>query len=237
MTRARVRLVLVVAGIVPLVLALGFATKVLVMLSHDRDGRSSFTDGEYLAAAGEFSSNGSLNWFESWVSAFDEGAARHADGDLAGALVLYEKALADVPRKQECSVRINASLAHESLGDAAAEDSNTDEATAQYQAGIDVLAEGGCPTDAGDQEQTDDAAAVDERLREKLEQQSEQSDKPDKNGQQDPQDGQQDDGPTPEERRQQRKERRLEERNDDAIEEQQEYDDSNIDRDFSQYHW
>lgn len=235
MTRAQVRLFLALAGVVPLLLALGFAAKVVVMLSHDRDGRGGFADGDYLGAAAEFASNRSLNWFEPWVTSFDEGAARHADGDLTGALALYDRALEDVPRREECTVRINAALAHEALGDAAAEDGDRQEARAQYQAGIDVLADGDCPTDAGrGQEQTDDAAAVDERLREK-EQQAE-SDQQDQNGQQDPPpDDQQ--GPSPEDEERQRKERRLEERNDDAIEEQQDYEDSRRDRDYSQYHW
>lgn len=249
MTRSRMRLVLVLAGLVPLVLALLFALKVLVMLSHDRDGRSGFTDGNYLAAAGEFSSNGSLNWFEPWVSSFDEGAARHAGGDLDGALDLYGKALEDVPHEDECTVRINAALAHETLGDNALDDGaadGADEAQAQWQAGIDVLAEGRCPTDSGrGQDQTDDAAAVDKRLRDKLQQQQSQDQKPDKDkkkdqGKQQPQDDK-DGGQSPEERRQQReeqrKERRLEKRNDGAIEEQQQYDDSHLDRDYSEYHW
>lgn len=239
MTRARLRMVLVLAGLLPLLVALAFALKVLTMLSHDRDGRDGFAGGEYVSAADEFAANDSLNWFEPWISAFDEGAARHADGDYDGALARYATALEDVPEREECTVRINAALAHESLGDAAAEDGDGEEATAQWQAGIDTLSEGGCPTDAGrGQDQTDDAAAVDQRLRQKLQQQQQQ-DQQDEQQQDQQQDGQ--DRQTPQEKREQRqqdrKERRLDERNDDAIEEQQDYEDSNRERDYSEYHW
>jgi len=270
-TRTRLRMILVLAGIVPTLVALLFAVKVVAMLSHDRDGRSQFDDAEYVGAADEFSANGSVNWFEPWVAAFDEGAARHADGDLEGALERYAAALEDVPAEDECTVRINIALADETLGDIALEEGDGDEATGWWQAGIDALAEGDCPTDSGrGKEQTEDAAAVDQRLRDKLQQQQQQDDQQQDDQQQDDQqqddqqqddqqqddqqqddqqqddqqqdDQQQDDQQqTPEERREQRqqerKERRLEERNDDAIEEEQDYEESNRDRDYSQYHW
>jgi hypothetical protein len=236
-TRTQLRMVLVLAGILPSLVALLFAVKVVVMLSHDRDGRGQFDDGAYVGAADEFAANGSINWFEPWVSAFDEGAARHADGDLEGALARYADALEDVPVEEECTVRINIALADETLGDDALAEGDGDEAMAWWQAGIDALAEGGCPTDSGrGEEQTEDAAAVDQRLRDKLQQQQQQEQQQ-QDQQQDPQDQQQ----TPEERREQRqrerKERQLEERNDDAIEEKRDYDEGNQDRDYSEYHW
>lgn len=239
MSRARLRLVLVLAGILPTLVALAFAAKVVTMLSHDRDGRDRFDAGQFVAAADEFDANGALNWFEPWVTAFDEGASRHADGDLDDALELYARALADVPAEEECTVRINAALAHETLGDRAQEEGDAGEAAAQWQAGIDTLAQGGCPTASGrGEDQTRDAAAVDQRLRDKLEQQ--QQDQEQQQDDQD-QDDQQDQQQTPEERREQRqrerKERRLEERNDEAVEEEQDYEDDHRERDYSEYHW
>lgn len=239
MTRSRLRLVLLLAGLVPTLLSLAFAAKVVTMLSNDRDGRERFDAGEFLAAAGEFDANAALNWFEPWVSAFDEGASRHADGDLEAALALYTTALRDVPAEEECTVRINAALAHETLGDAAQEAGDADEAAGHWQAGIDMLAEGGCPADSGrGEDQTKDATAVDQRLRDKLRQQQEQQ-KQDQKNQQDPKDRK--DKQSPEERREQRererKERELEERNDEAIEEQQDHADSRRERDYSEYQW
>jgi len=232
-TRPRLRTALVLAGILPTLVALAFAAKVVTMLSHDRDGRGQFDGTDFVAAADEFDANDTLNWFEPWISAFDEGAARHADGDLEGALERYTTALEDVPVEEECTVRINAALAHETLGDTAAEDDDPDEAAAQWQAGIETLAEGGCPTDSGrGEDQTEDAAAVDQRLRNKLQQQQQQQD-----DQQDQQDQQQTEQEQQEQRERERKDRELEERNDDAIEEKEDYEESNRDRDYSQYHW
>jgi hypothetical protein len=230
-------MILVLAGLLPTLVALLFAVKVVAMLSHDRDGRAQFDDDAYVAATDEFSANGSVNWFEPWIAAFDEGAARHADGDLEAAIDLYLTALDDVPGREECTVRINLALAHETLGDTALEEGDADEAAGWWQAGVDALADGGCPTDSGrGREQTEDAAAVDQRLRDKLQrQQQEQQQEQQQQQQQDDQEQ------TPEERREQRqqerKERRLEERNDDAIEEEQDYEEGKRDRDYSEYHW
>lgn len=228
-------MLLVLAGLVPTLVAVLFAVKVVVMLSHDRDGRDRFADADFLGAADKFAANDTANWFEPWVAAFDEGAARHAAGDLDGALQRYADALEDVPDVEECTVRINIALADEALGDAALDAGDPAGAMAWWQAGIEALAEGGCPVDSGrGPQQTRDAAEVDRRLREKQQQQQNEQE-------QDQQDQQDEQDLTPEERREQRqqerKERRLEERNDDAIEEEQDYEDSNRDRDYSQYHW
>lgn len=236
MTRPRLRMVLVLAGLLPALVALLFAVKVVAMLSHDREGRGQFDDADFFAAADEFSANASLNWFEPWISAFDEGAARHADGDLEQALELYLTALEDVPVAEECTVRINMALADETLGDTALEEGDADEAAGWWQAGIDALAEGGCPSDSGrGAEQTADAAAVDQRLREKLQAQQQQQEQQEEQQQQD------EEQQTPEERQEQReqerKERRLEERNEEAIEEEQDYEEGDLERDYSQYHW
>ncbi len=104
-------MILVLAGILPTLVALLFAVKVVVMLSHDRDGRAQFADADFVGAADEFSANGAVNWFEPWITAFDEGTARHADDDLGRALERYASALEDVPVEEECTVRINIALA------------------------------------------------------------------------------------------------------------------------------
>ncbi|WP_067439689.1 hypothetical protein [Nocardioides jensenii] len=60
----------------------------------------------------------------------------------------------------------------DSGSDEGAEDEPAEDPIKQWQAGRDVLAAGDCPTDSGrGDDQTKDAAAVDERLRQKIEQQ------------------------------------------------------------------
>ncbi|QYJ04049.1 hypothetical protein KUV85_17265 [Nocardioides panacisoli] len=205
----RLRRALWRAGIIPAILVLVVLGKVVVMMSHDDEGRTAFADASFVEAAEEFAENRSWNWFEPWVAPFDEGAARHANQQYPLAIEHYEVALQTVPTVEECTVRINLALAHEALGDRAADGSPPDrqEATARWQAGIDALAEGGCPQESGrGQEQTEQAQDVDERLRQKLEQQDQQDD--------DQQQQQQDDQP----QQQSPQEQELEDRNDEGRE-------------------
>jgi hypothetical protein len=188
-SRRRLRLILLLGGIVPALAVFALLVKVAVMMGHDSTGREEFGDDDFAAAAGEFGANRTLNWFEPWIAPFDEGTAQHAEGDYDAAIARYTEALEDVPAAEECTVRINLALAHEALGDAAQEGPPPDgeEAVQQWQAGIDALAEGDCPTDAGrGEEQTEQAAAVDERLRKKLEQEQQKQQQKKKQQQQQP---------------------------------------------------
>lgn len=228
----RLRRNLLLAGVLPGLLALAFLVKVGLMLTNDSQGRSSFDSGDHAGAADEFAANDRLNWFEPWVASFDEGAARHADGELERAVELYTEALEDVPPEEECTVRINLALAEETLGDTAATDGDPEAAVDHWQAGIDALAAGDCPAHSGrGEEQTDDAAAVDRRLRDKARQQEQQQQQ--QQEQKDKQKQEQQQG----EQKPDPKEKKLEERNGEAIEEKQEYDDANRDRDYSEYQW
>lgn len=206
--RRRLRRALWRAGFVPALLALVVLGKVVVMMSHDDEGRTSFGEGQFIQAAEQFAENRSWNWFEPWIAPFDEGAARHANQQYPTAIDHYEEALQTVPGVEECTVRINLALAHEALGDRAASGSPPDrqEATARWRTGIDVLAAGECPRDSGrGEEQTRQAEDVDQRLRQKLQQQRQQQ-------QQDPQQQQQP------EQQQSPQEQELEDRNDEGRE-------------------
>ncbi len=227
--RARLRRNLVLAGLLPTVLVLLFALEVALTSLNDRAGRDRFGAEAYDDAAGQFGDNRSVNVIEPWVAPFDEGAALHADGDLTGAVESYEAALEDVPSEEACTVRINLALAHEGLGDAALEEGDAAVAIEEWQAGVDVLADGRCPDpDAGtaqDDDQLADAQAVDQRLRDKIEQQQseQQQQQPQDPQQQDPQE--QDDPPDP-------KEEELERRNRQGNEERKDWEDLNEDFDF-----
>lgn len=197
MTRETMRKRLFVAGALPAVLVLAYLLKVTLMLSHNGDGRDRFAQESYGAAADELEANQSLDLFEPWVTAFDEGAARHAAGQLDTAIALYSDALADVPAEQECTVRINLALAHEAAGGALMTQKRPDRAAAEksWQAGVDALAAGGCPEDSpGGADQTADAKAVDDRLQKLLDQQPEKE-----NDKKEPEKEDEPEPPTPEE--------------------------------------
>lgn len=173
--RRGVRTVLMLAGILPVLLVLAFAVKVGLMLRADAEGRDAFDRGDRDGAATAFHDNRTLNWLEPWIAPFDEGASWQADGDPGRAVDLYERALKDVPQREECTVRINLALAHETLGDSSLEDQDTDAAIESWQSGLEALRGGDCPTDAGrGEDQTADAAAVEKRLEEKLQQQQQE---------------------------------------------------------------
>lgn len=203
MSREALRRRLYLVGAVPALLVLALTVKVLLMLSHNGEGRDRFSEDAYGAAADEFGANQTLDLFEPWVTAFDEGAARHADGELDTAIALYADALEDVPAEEECTVRINLALAHEAVGGALMTQKLPDRDAAEkaWQAGVDVLAEGGCPEDAGrGADQTADAKAVDDRLRKLLDKQP-----PEKEEEKDPPKPEEEPPPTPEEKQLERR--------------------------------
>lgn len=231
--RARLRLALVVAGALPALLVLGYLVKVGLMLRHDAAGRDAFERGDHDGAAAEFFDNRDLNWFEPWIAPFDEGASHHAEGAYDEAIAAYGTALEDVPEREECTVRINLALAHEAVGDGQQADRDLDGAIESWQQGIDVLAAGDCPTDSGrGQEQTDDAAEVDERLRDKLQQAQDQQrqQEPDQQPQEQPEQPGEDPDEGGEDPREERLERNNEQGRDQRREEQDLYDDEDYTR-------
>lgn len=170
--RLRWRRRLLLIGILPAVLALLFASKVEVMISVQASGEAAYGTDDFAGAAEKFAANATLNILEPWLSPFNEGAAKQRSEDHEGALMDYRRALDDVPDEQECTVRINMALAHEVLGDTVLPESDATTAMTSWQSGRDLLAAGECPSDAaGGQRQTQYAADVDERLRQKIDEQ------------------------------------------------------------------
>ena len=230
--RRAVRNRLLVAGLIPLVLVLMFVLKVALMLGNASSGRSALEVGHPDEALTAFAANGTLNLLEPWVAPYDEGIARYALEDYAGAVARFTRALEDVPPEQECTVRINLALSQEALGDAAVEEGRGDEAAARFAEGTRVLVDGGCPFDpelgqdlADEQEQDEQptqqerrqlaqAQQVDGRLREKLRTQENdaQAAKNDPQDQQPQDDQDEKDQPDPQEKE-------LEDRNDAGQEE------------------
>ncbi|WP_182379733.1 hypothetical protein [Nocardioides sp. WS12] len=222
--RRRLRRVLLVAGIVPTLLVLAWCLKVGLTLQNNAAGRDAFDDRDLDAAVAEFADNQRFNWFEPWIASFNEGAALYVDGAWPDSITAYESALEDVPHRDECTVRINLALVHESVGDTAYVAKKTDEAILAWRAGIDALADGSCLTDAGrGEEQSDDAVTVDDRLRNKIQETQPQEPPPQDPQQPDDEDGGDDDGKK--DPRQERLERNNQEGLDQRRGEQELYDD------------
>ena len=173
--RRRLRRRLLVAGLLPLLLALAFSVKVATMVHADRSGRAAYGDGDFSAAHDRFAANRTLNELEPWLSPYDEGTARYRLGDFAGAARRLQEALGLAPIDQACRVLINLALAHEALGDSALADGAPAEGRVAWQAGVETLEAGLCLThDPGttigssSATQAGDALAIDTRLRDKL---------------------------------------------------------------------
>jgi tetratricopeptide (TPR) repeat protein len=228
-SRRGLRHTLFLAGLLPALLVLGFGLKVALMLQDNADGRDAFHRGDYDGARGSFADTRSLNWMESWIAPFDEGTAHHAEGQYDAAIPDYRAALEDVPEREECTVRINLALAHEAIGDRLAEEMDSEGAIESWQAGVDVLAEGGCPDDsARDEEQTEDAETLDERLRQKIQEQEQQQ------PQEQPQPPQGEQPESEEEGQEDPRQERLERNNERGLEQRREdqelYEDGNYSR-------
>ncbi len=226
MTRERrVRRALVLLGLVPFLLALGFAFKVAVMLGHDRDGRAALEATDPLTARAEFAANARFNVLESWVAPYDEGVARFQLGDHAGAVTFFSTALPLAPVDEVCRVRVNLALSHEALGDAALATAQgqtgdalrkaQDTARDAWARGREVLAPDDCLTGSAQQPRDPVAGSVDERLAGKLE---DSEDQPEESQDDQPAEQQQGEGQTPKEKRQ---EQELEQRNESGQQQRQ----------------
>jgi len=217
--RARLRRRLLLVGLVPLLLVALVGLKVVLMLGHDRDGRAAYGRDDHGPAAEAFAGNSTLNVVETWVAPFDEGTSLLADGEYDDALRRLDAALDHAPAEQRCTVLVNVALAHEALGDAAEENDDAATARERWEAGRDALADGDCPTDAGQgADQARQATAVDDRLADKLDVGQEQEQ---------PQQQDQPQQPPPPSEEQKEKERKLDRRTEQGQQDrrdQQEYD-------------
>ncbi|MBM9459421.1 hypothetical protein JK386_05865 [Nocardioides sp. zg-536] len=222
----RRRRLLMLAGVLPALLVAAFAVHVALMRHHDSAGRAAYDDADYAAATDHFLANQSRNWLQPWIAHFDEGTSLHTDGAWPDAIAAYETALESVPRRDECTVRINLALVHEAVGDLALEKGATGDALDAWQAGITALAGGDCPTDSGrGEKQTEDAAEVDERLRKKMEEAKPEPQQPPPNNPGEDPEGDQS-GPDP-------REERLERNNKQGLEQRRDDEELYRDRDYS----
>jgi hypothetical protein len=162
--RRRRRNLLLLAGLLPSLVALAVAGALLLMLARQEAGVAATQRGAHDAARGHFAGNRWFGTVEHWVAPFNEGVATFRAGDHADALADFQAALPDVPPEQECLVRHNIAVTREVLGDAAGRDRAMDD----YRAGREALARGRCLERAAGEAPS--SAALDARLEQKIEQ-------------------------------------------------------------------
>ncbi len=181
MTRPQLRRRLLLAGLVPLLLAVALATRVAFTYHHAGTGRDALRAGDADAARTAYAANATLNVLETWVAPYNEGVAGYAQGDPEDAARLFADALRLAPTDQQCRVRTNLALALEAVGDAAVRD-EVGEALRRWRgarASLDPCLEAPVADDAADAVRdalsADDVAqltALDQRIADKLAEQT-----------------------------------------------------------------
>ncbi|GHJ58706.1 hypothetical protein NOK12_12240 [Nocardioides sp. OK12] len=168
--RERWRKGLLVAGLLPLLLAVALVVKVALMVGYDRGGRAAYAEESFREARSSFAANAVLNWFEPWVAPYDEGLARYRLEDHDGAVRLYRLALVEAPATEQCRVRVNLALALEARGDRASAEGRPDDARVEWTEALSALDAGRC-LDLSEASRPADVAAaqiVDDRVRGKM---------------------------------------------------------------------
>ncbi len=139
-----VRGTLLLAFLPMAVLLLVFAVKVLVMLGANDAGRDAYADGRYVDSASQFERNRKGDVLEDWVASYNRGTAMYRLGRYAEARADLERALARVPKQQECLVRLNLALTLEAQGDELRTQQRAAEAQQLYAQARTVLRDGRC---------------------------------------------------------------------------------------------
>lgn len=167
--RRRRRNRLLLAGLLPSILASLVAGHLVLLAERNDAGLRDFADGDFDAALGRFAANRWPGVVEPWVAPFNEGDAHYRAGDYARALGDFRDALRDVPPEHECEVRLNIALTRERIGDAGPDPAST-ETEESWRAGRDALAGGRCTELASETDPglAQDASDTDARLAAKL---------------------------------------------------------------------
>jgi len=161
--RRQRRNLLLLAGLVPSVVATAVALALLLMLARQAAGEAATGRGEHETARGSFAAN---RWFatvEHWIAAYNEGVASFRAGRYDDALTNFSAALRKVPLDQECLVLHNIAVTRERLGDVAAAAETP--AMGLYRSGREALVTGRClEREDGPPGLVEESRLLDERL-------------------------------------------------------------------------
>lgn len=166
--RRRRRNVLLLAGLVPSLIAVLVGSALLLMLVRGNLGLAATAHGDQDAAVDHFAANRWFGTVEHWVAPYDEGVASYRADAYDAALAAFLAALHDVPDDQECRVLDNIAATQERLGDHGVQ-ARDPEAITRYQRGREALAAGRClERDDQDPGIVPRAAGLDARLQQKI---------------------------------------------------------------------
>lgn len=163
---------LIVFSILPAVLLVGIAVKLITMVVYGSSARSDYLAYNSYGLADDVRTLKSLNVIDSYKPYFADGDRYVLEGKLAEAESEFKKSLSLVSQARSCPVRINLEVVLETLGDLKNADKHRDEAKSLWTEALKVTQEapGGCfdTTTEPDEERRKHLNETEQRLQDKL---------------------------------------------------------------------
>ncbi|KIU17749.1 hypothetical protein TL10_05555 [Mycolicibacterium llatzerense] len=137
---------LLLISMLPALLALGIAVKLVTMVAYGQSARSDFVAYNSYGMAGDVRKLKSFNMIDSYKAYFAEGDRYLLEGKLADAEAEFKKSLALVSPEDSCPVRVNLVVVLEARGDVKNAEKHRDQAKPLWQEALTVVqqAPGGC---------------------------------------------------------------------------------------------
>lgn len=163
---------LVVAVLTAALLAIGVKFGVTVV--SNEAGRQALTRLDYAGAQSWFENNLVANWFEPWIAHYNVGVALYYQDNWWAAENQFETALPLAPEPKKCMVALNLAWTMEAKGDSLRARGDGQNAALAWGEAKEVLEKQRCEAE----EESDSQEETEDRLQDKLDQQSQDSDQP-----------------------------------------------------------
>ncbi|WP_110797054.1 hypothetical protein [Mycolicibacterium llatzerense] len=163
---------LLLISMLPALLALGIAVKLVTMVAYGQSARSDFVAYNSYGMAGDVRKLKSFNVIDSYKAYFADGDRYLLEGKLADAEAEFKKSLALVNPEDSCPVRVNLAVVLEARGDVKNAEKHRDQAKPLWQEALTVVqqAPAGCFDNSPepDEEQRKHRNETAKRLQDKL---------------------------------------------------------------------
>jgi len=163
---------MLVISVLPALLVLGVAVKLVTMVAYGQSARSHYVAYDSYGMAGDVRKLKSVNVIDSYKAYFADGDRLLLEGKLADAEGEFKKALGLVDQEDSCPVRVNLAVVLEARGDVKNSEKHRDQAKPLWQEALTVVqqAPAGCfdASTEPDEEQRKHRNETAKRLQDKL---------------------------------------------------------------------
>jgi len=163
---------LLVISVLPALLVLGIAVKLVTMVAYGQSAKSDYAAYDSYGMAGDVRKLKSFNVIDSYKAYFADGDRLLLEGKLTDAEGEFKKALALVDQAESCPVRVNLAVVLEARGDVKNSEKHRDQAKPLWQEALTVVqqAPAGCfdASTEPDEEQRKHRNETAKRLQDKL---------------------------------------------------------------------